>query len=416
MQAQFGTDGIRGRVGEGITHGLAVALGAALRHLAGPGAVAIARDTRLSGPMLTTALVQGLGGELVDLGVLPVGCFSGLLAEGLAPWGVMITASHNPPEDNGLKVLRPGGTKATDAEERALEAWMRAPPSAPVLPRVQVLDGGTLATELLLRHAPARLDGLRVVLDTAHGAGFAVAPRVLRALGAEVVHIGATPDGARINTTGAVALGALQAAVVQHQAQLGLALDGDADRCVLVHADGEVIDGDALLWLVAQPPGLVGTVMCNAALERACAGAGIGFERVGVGDRLVAARLAELGWPSGGEPSGHVLFRDGLPGGDGLLTALRVLAGGVDLRARLEGWRPDPQVLIAVAARQRVPLDDLPELAALEAEAQAAGVSRTLVRWSGTEPRLRVLVEAPELALAQRWAQRLGDAARARIG
>lgn len=413
---RFGTDGIRGRAPEELSPAVARALGAALRGLAGPAPVAVGRDTRASGLALREGLLEGLGGEVVDLGVLPTGGFGALLAAGEAGYGVMITASHNPAHDNGLKVLRPGGGKASDAEERALEAGM-AGPLAPAPPlALRHLDGAARVTRLLVERAPVRLDGLKIVLDAAHGAAWSCGPAVLRALGAEVVPLGCAPDGHNINAgLGATAPEALAQAVVEHGAQLGVALDGDADRCVLVDARGQVVDGDALLWLVARPPGLVGTVMCNAALERACVAAGLGFERVGVGDRLVAARLAELGWPVGGEPSGHVLFADGLPGGDGLYTALRVLAGGADLVGRLRGWRPDPQVQRGVSARVRVPLEALVQLAQAEAAAHAAGVSRTLVRWSGTEPKLRILVEAPDAALAQGWAERLVEVATAEI-
>ena len=418
--ALFGTDGIRGRFPEPpMDLNTATDLGRALRDRIGDAPLLLARDTRESGPALAKAVARGAGGEVLDLGVLPTPAASALLAEGWGAAAVVITASHNPWFDNGLKVLGAGGVKLSDAEEAALAREMATPRhhNAAQLHRVPC-EGDRAYERLVIERAPApwRLKGVKIALDAAHGAAARTAPSILRALGVELVVIGDAPDGKNINEgVGAVHPEALAQLVRETGAAVGIALDGDGDRCQLIDADGELVDGDALLLLLARAPGVVGTVMSNAALERALLGRGLGFARAAVGDRYVAEELSRRGWRVGGEPSGHVLLAEGFPTGDGLLTALFALADGVNLKERLRGFRPDPQALLAVPVAQKTPLDAVPELAVIEAEARAAGVSRVLLRYSGTEPKLRVMVEAPELSLAQSWAQRLALAAQAAL-
>lgn len=418
--ALFGTDGIRGRFPEPpMDLNTATDLGRALRNRIGDAPLLLARDTRESGPALAKAVARGAGGEVLDLGVLPTPAASALLAEGWGAAAVVITASHNPWFDNGLKVLGAGGVKLSDADEAALAREMATPrqhnPST--LHRVPC-DGERAYERLMIERAPApwRLKGVKIALDAANGAAARTAPSILRALGVELTVIGDTPDGKNINEgVGAVHPEALAKVVRETGAAVGIALDGDGDRCQLIDAAGELVDGDALLLLLARAPGVVGTVMSNAALERALLSRGLGFARAAVGDRYVAEELSRRGWRVGGEPSGHVLLAEGFPTGDGLLTALFALADGVDLQARLRGFRPDPQALLAVPVARKTPLDAVPELSVIEAEARAAGVSRVLLRYSGTEPKLRVMVEAPELALAQAWAQRLAQSAQAAL-
>jgi phosphoglucosamine mutase len=245
-------------------------------------------------------------------------------------------------------------------------------------------------------------------LDTAHGAAFKTGPRLLAALGIEVHLIGAAPNGRNINSgVGALHPELLQAAVSAQNCVAGIGLDGDADRCTLVDSRGDVVHGDALLLLLAKAPGLVGTVMCNTALEVALADRGLGFCRTAVGDRNVQIEMKKRDWSVGGEPSGHVLLADALPTGDGLVTGLRVLARGVDLQHRLDGWAPMPAVQVAVSVESKPPLRENKSIQALLAEAEAQLNGRILLRYSGTEPKLRVLVEAKDLEVAQKWCDRV---------
>jgi phosphoglucosamine mutase len=417
----FGTDGIRGRWGQlPLTEEIAQGLGFALRKHYGAGVIALARDTRESGEDIRDALISGMSGRVVDLGVLPTPGLSALLADGQAVCGVAITASHNPWHDNGLKVLEGDGHKPSQATQDRLEDELVSGTFQSgrdrLNPTLSLDEGPGLDryVELFLQHLPAdfRLDGVHVALDAAHGAAFQSAPRVLEALGARVDAIGVSPDGRNINEgLGAVHPEVLAQRVKDTGAQVGICLDGDADRGILIDAAGRVIDGDAVLLLMARGPGVVGTVMSNAALERQLKGRGLGFRRTPVGDRHIAAELARSGWHVGGEPSGHVLLSDGLPTGDGLLSCLRVLAGGLDLQARLADWRPDPQVLINLKVPHKPPLQDLPGLALAQQRALEDGASRVLLRYSGTEPKLRVMVEARRADVAQRLAERLAEQA-----
>ncbi len=402
---RFGTDGIRGRwPEEPLTPAVASALGTVLAARFGP-RLAVVRDTRETGPEILAAVARGRGVQVQDFGVLPTPAVSVMVAEGLADAGLAITASHNPWQDNGLKVVGPRGTKLEPSEESALESELEAAlgssvgPGGPGVERHD--EGRAIYQSAVLEALPggAWLKGYRIAVDCAHGAAVETAPEILSRLGAEVVSLGCAPDGRNINVErGAVSPEALAQAVVDQGCKAGLALDGDGDRCVLVAGSGRVLDGDGLLLLLADGPGLVGTVMCNQALAEALSSRGMALVRTGVGDRLVARELARRGWWVGGEPSGHVLLSDGLPTGDGLLTGLRVLAGGMDLEARLVGWRPHAQASATVRVRTRPPLETLEPLQ----EALALVKGRAVVRYSGTEPKLRLQVEAPEAAQADR--------------
>jgi len=407
----FGTDGVRGRWGEApLTEELARALGRALR-VRGARRVAVVRDTRSSGPEVLTALVEGLGDVAVDAGVVPTAGLSALLAAGHADAGVAITASHNPHYDNGLKVMGAEGGKLDDALQEALESEIETQRGcAPLSAVPQRMDGPSIWADAVCAVLPGgwNLRGVRISVDAAHGSGWEVAPALLERLGAQVVAIGCSPDGRNINEgVGALHPETLQDAVRSSGAQAGIALDGDADRCVLVDGAGRVVDGDALLLLLAREPGLVGTVMCNAALETALADRGIAFVRTPVGDRYVAEEMKQRGWPVGGEPSGHVLLADGLPTGDGLLTGLLALSGGVDLAGRLVGWMPSPQAQASVRTHEKPDLASIPGLLELSQKAEAGSAQRVLLRWSGTEPKLRVLVEAETQETADEWANRM---------
>lgn len=420
MTKLFGTDGVRGRWGQApLTVPLVRALGASIRKHLGPGPVLLARDTRASGPELRDALLMGLGGDAVDLGVLPTPAVSVLLQQGQGVGGLVLTASHNPWHDNGIKVVAADGRKLRPEQERAIEhdALTATWDWGSTLTMQDAPGHAAYVAALLQAAEELDLQGVQVALDCANGAGFRTAPEALRALGATVHAIGVEPDGQNINRgLGAVHPQVLAQHVVDTGSQLGICLDGDADRCILVDHTGRIVDGDGLLWLLRRGPGVVGTVMCNAALPRRLAQVGLDFARAGVGDRQVAMEMQARGWHVGGEPSGHVLLSDGFPTGDGLLTALRVLAGGVDLAERLSDWTLDPQAKINVRVAQKPPLDSLSELASAQEEALQAGISRVLLRYSGTEPKLRILVEAPDQELASAWAQRLAECALAELG
>lgn len=412
----FGTDGIRGRWGEPpLTASIALGLGQAVRAQFGPGPVLIGRDTRASGLEIRDELAGGLGGEVIDLGVVPTPAVSALVESSDAAAGIVITASHNPWHDNGLKVVGPEGGKLSLAAETELEERVFAGTFlfSETL-GLGEMDGASRYLELLAAKVPAglSLEGVTIALDCAHGAGVHTAPRALEALGAKVHAIGVEPNGRNINEgLGAVHPQVLAEHVVAAGSDVGICLDGDADRCILVDRHGKVVDGDALLLLLAGEPGVVGTVMCNAALERELGRRGLGFVRTAVGDRNVSVVLERNGWPVGGEPSGHVLLGSGFPTGDGVLTALHVLAGGIELADRLSDWRPDPSALVNVAVPAKPDIDSLSGLRAAKTRILRQGASRVLLRYSGTEPKLRVLVEAPDADDAQRFARSLADVA-----
>ena len=444
----FGTDGVRGRVGQApITPDFVMRLGYAAgkalfdRATMPAGerpAVLIGKDTRLSGYMLESALEAGFSAAGVDVclvGPLPTPAVAYLTRALRLQAGIVISASHNPYYDNGIKFFSARGTKLPDDVELAIEAGIDEPMScvAPAeLGRAKRIDDAPgRYIEFCKSTFPNDLDlrGLKIVVDCAHGAAYHIAPAVFHELGAEVVSIGAQPNGRNINDgVGATAPKALREAVLANRADLGVALDGDADRLQMVDADGNLYDGDQLLYAIVRSRaklgpvgGVVGTLMTNLALERALGELGIPFARAAVGDRYVVEMLAEKGWLYGGENSGHILALDRHTTGDGVVAALQVLAAlreaGGTLGQLLGGLALYPQKLINVPLTRGFPWRDDPgiaaALAAVEARLGAAG--RVLLRASGTEPLLRVMVEGEDVVAVEAAAEELASAVRAAV-
>ena len=434
----FGTDGIRGTVGQApITPDfmlrLAHAVGRVLKRSEAHPTVLIGKDTRISGYMIESALESGFnsaGVEVVLLGPLPTPGVAYLTRAQRASLGVVISASHNPFADNGIKFFSAQGTKLPDAWELEVEAALE---QAPVW-----VDSAHLGKSRRLTDAAGRyiefckstfagdltLKGLKIVVDAAHGAAYQIAPKVFHELGADVVSIGCAPDGLNINKdVGATHPDALVAAVLAHGADMGIALDGDADRLQWVDAHGRLYNGDELLYLMADDrlgrgepvPGVVGTLMTNMAVELALKARGVALARAKVGDRHVLEALHAHGWLLGGEGSGHLLALDKHTTGDGLVSALLVLQAcvrsGKTVAELLCAVALFPQVLINV--RLQVGQDWKSNLRLQEAtaavEAELGDAGRVLIRASGTEPVLRVMVEAREASLAQACAQRIAD-------
>ena len=429
----FGTDGIRGKANaEPMTAGVALRLGQAAGLLFTRGnhrhRVVIGKDTRLSGYMIEPALTAGFIGAGMDvtlLGPLPTPAIAMLTRSLRADLGVMISASHNPFEDNGIKLFGPDGSKLSDETEAEIEALMNttiatrlAAPAA--LGRAARLDD---AAGRYIEAAKAsfprglRLDDLTIVVDCAHGAAYRVAPTVLWELGATVVPLGVSPDGFNINQgCGSTTPEFLCAQVSEHRADLGIALDGDADRVVMADEHGRLIDGDQILALIARSwndagrlrgGAIVATVMSNLGLERCLQAAGLGLHRTRVGDRYVAERMREVGANVGGEQSGHVILSDFATTGDGLLAALQVLAVLVEQRRSASEvcrvFPPLPQRLRSVRFAGASPLQHRRVAAAITAaEASVDGRGRVLIRESGTEPVIRVMAEAEEEAIVVR--------------
>jgi len=437
----FGTDGVRGVANQDLTPELALALGRASARVLGGDAVVIGRDTRRSGPMLEAALAAGYASEGVDvvlLGVVPTPAVAHAAADQGVP-GAMISASHNPFPDNGIKLFAAGGRKLADEAEARLEAELAhllgggggERPTGAGVGAVAVDPGvavGRYADDLRSAIGGRSLDGLRVVLDCAHGAASAIAPAVLRSVGVEVEVVHAEPDGVNINDdAGSTAPEALQRAVVDRGADVGLALDGDADRLLAIAADGTVVDGDHVIAVLAidrQARGalahdtVVATVMSNLGFRQGMARRGIRVVDTKVGDRYVLEGLQRTGAVLGGEQSGHVIQADLATTGDGLLTALSLL----DVVARTgrplgdlaaDAMTSLPQVLVNVRLERRDP--DLVERLAADvaaAEGRLGDEGRVLVRPSGTEPLIRVMVEAPTEDRAQAEADALAEAVR----
>jgi phosphoglucosamine mutase len=427
----FGTDGVRGRANEDpITPELCVRLGGAVTlaaRRAGAGdapRIAIGRDTRVSGPMLASALTSGItamGGTVLDCGELPTPGVAHLAHSLRADAGLVISASHNPFEDNGIKVFGGDGFKLPDAQEAAIERLLSdgsldsARPVGAAIGRIQpVLDATGRCIAHLKHTFPADLDlrGIRVAVDAANGAAYRLAPAVLEELGAEVIPCGCSPNGSNINAgCGALHPEHVRETVLAAGAQVGVALDGDADRVILVDERGNTVDGDVIMALYATRllardalPGraVVATVMSNLGLEIALEAAGGRLLRTGVGDRYVVEEMQRGGYRFGGEQSGHLIFLDYATTGDGVLAALQVLAilvrEGRPLSELASVMTRLPQVLKNVTLPERRPLGELPQLsrgiAAAEQRLQHRG--RLLVRWSGTEPKLRVMAEGPD--------------------
>ncbi len=429
----FGTDGIRGTANvEPVTAATAlrVAQAAALQFTRGDHRhrVVIGKDTRLSGYMLEPALTAGfisMGMDVVLLGPLPTPGVGILTRSMRADLGVMISASHNPYADNGIKLFGPDGYKLSDAVETAIEArldgsddWPTCPPER--LGRAQRMeDARGRYIEFVKNTFPKglSLDGLKIVIDCANGAGYRVAPTVLQELGAEVVPLGVAPDGFNINRDcGATAPGAMQAAVVAHGADLGIALDGDADRLILADETGALIDGDQLMALVARSwsragrlsgGGLVATIMSNLGLERYLEGLGLALVRTPVGDRYVVERMRADGFNVGGEQSGHIILSDYATTGDGLIAALQVLAvlieAGGPMSAVGRVFQPLPQRMRNTRINGLDVLEQAHVRAAIRSgEAALAGTGRLVVRRSGTEPLIRVMAEGEDETLISR--------------
>ncbi|MEI8030772.1 MAG: phosphoglucosamine mutase [Comamonadaceae bacterium] len=434
----FGTDGIRGTVGQApITPDfvlrLAHAVGRVLKKTEVRPTVLIGKDTRISGYMLESALESGFnsaGVDVVLLGPLPTPGVAYLTRAQRASLGVVISASHNPFADNGIKFFGAQGSKLSDAWERDVEAALNEAPvwaDSADLGKTRRLDDAagryiefcksTFANELTLR-------GIKIVVDAANGAAYQVAPKVFHELGAEVVAIGCSPDGLNINRdVGATHPMALVEAVKAHKAHFGVALDGDADRLQLVDAMGRLYNGDELLYLLADDrlgrdehvPGVVGTLMTNMAVEVALKARGVQFVRAKVGDRYVLEELEKHKWLLGGEGSGHLLALDKHTTGDGLISALQVLQAcvrsGKSVAELLTGVTLFPQTLINVRLK---PGQDWKASASLASETQAVetelgDTGRVLIRASGTEPLLRVMVEARDAQQARACAQRIAD-------
>ena len=437
MKKYFGTDGIRGTVGESpITPDFMLKLGwAAGRVLGGDqgGKVLIGKDTRISGYMFESAFEAGLSAAGVDtllLGPLPTPAVSYLTRTFSAQAGIVISASHNPFQDNGIKFFGPNGKKLDDELELAIEA-MVAQPLQTVAPdklgkarRVNDAIGRYIEFSKSTYTADESLRGLRIVLDCAHGAGYQVGPQVFRELGAEVITLGDAPDGLNINReVGSTHPKALQEAVKAHRADLGIALDGDADRVVMVDHSGSIIDGDQILYIIAMHlqsqsrlnGGVVGTLMSNLGLELQLAKHNIPFARANVGDRYVVADMSRLGWSLGGESSGHVVCGHATGTGDGIVTALQVVAAMRAANATLSELASDlalyPQTLINVRVAQKVDVSQNAEIqaAVVQAEADMGARGRVLLRPSGTEPLIRVMVEADDAELAQSQAEMIAQ-------
>lgn len=437
----FGTDGIRGLAnGPKMTAELAMRVGqAAGRHFLRGNwrhRVLIGKDTRLSGYMLEQALTAGftsVGMDVVQVGPMPTPAVAMLTRELRADLGVMLSASHNPFADNGIKLFGPDGYKLSDADELTIEAMIDGPihlAQGRDIGRARRIDD---ARGRYIHAAKAsfpeglRLDGLLIALDCAHGAAYRVAPEALWELGADLVTIGNAPDGFNINSgVGSTYPETVGQAVRQAGAHIGLALDGDADRLIVTDETGAVIDGDQLMALIAENRlasgtlrggALVATVMSNMGLERHLERVGIGMKRTPVGDRHVLAAMRDHGCNVGGEQSGHIILSDFSTTGDGLIAALQVLAmlvqDGRPASQVLKRFEPFPQLLKNVRQEPRVLETAAVKAAIAEAEAALAGHGRLLVRKSGTEPLIRVMAEAEDPALVERTVDAVCDAVRA---
>ncbi|MEO3874883.1 phosphoglucosamine mutase [Nonomuraea sp. B12E4] len=444
MARLFGTDGVRGVAGRDLTAELAMDLAVAAAHVLGdagaftatgrrPVAV-VGRDPRASGEFLEAAVVAGLAASGVDvlrLGVLPTPAVAHLTAALGADLGVMLSASHNPAPDNGIKFLARGGFKLSDAVEDEIERRLGEQWSFPVGSAVgRVRDAYGEADRYIshvLTTVSAPLDGLSIVVDCAHGAAHMVAPEALVRAGARVEAIGARPDGLNINSGhGSTHLDKLQQVVVSRGADLGVAYDGDADRCLAIDHTGAIVDGDHIMAVLAgamhgegslAKDTVVATVMSNLGFKLAMRDAGITVVETAVGDRYVLERMKSDGYNLGGEQSGHVIMLDHATTGDGLLTSLHLLGvvakSGVSLRELASVMTPLPQILINVKGVDRAKAA-IPELVAavVEAEAELGETGRVLIRPSGTEPMIRVMVEAASEEHATQVAGRLADVVR----
>jgi len=434
----FGTDGVRGRMGEEpITPQTIVKLGWAagkvLAHGKEQPKVLIGKDTRVSGYLLESALEAGLSAAGVDirlLGPMPTPAIAYLTRTARATAGIVISASHNPYDDNGIKFFSGEGTKLPDEVEQEIERAMDEPlttvESARLGKAKRYPDAGGRYVEFCKSTFPHRLslEGLKIVVDCANGAAYHVAPLVFSELGAQVVAIANDPDGFNINRDcGSTKPANLQRMVLAEKADVGIALDGDGDRVLLVDARGEVVDGDQILYIIAEARrangrlrgGVVGTLMTNLGLEQALTTRQVPFRRANVGDRYVLAELAQQGWELGGETSGHIICLDKSTTGDGIVAALEVLAAvcqtGKPLAELKAGMQVFPQAMINVRMSRRFDIKgSAPVQSALkQVESELASNGRVVLRASGTEPVVRVMLEGRDPAQIQRLSQQLAD-------
>ena len=434
----FGTDGVRGKVGTyPITPDFALKLGwAAGKVLASQGSkmVLIGKDTRISGYMLESALEAGLaaaGLSAAFTGPMPTPAIAYLTRTFRAEAGIVISASHNPYYDNGIKFFSAKGTKLPDEIEEAIEAMLEQPmdcvESAELGKASRINDAAGRYIEFCKGTFPAHLglEGYKIVVDCANGATYHIAPNVLRELGAEVIEIGTDPNGLNINEKcGATDVTALQAKVVETKADVGLAYDGDGDRIMMVDHLGNKVDGDQILFIIAREAlrsgqlkgGVVGTLMSNMSLEIALKMLGVPFLRANVGDRYVLEKMVENDWTLGGENSGHIIIADKNTTGDGIVASLAVLAAmaqhKLSLNELANAVKLFPQVLINVRfAGGENPLEsDAVKSVAADVEKRLEGKGRILLRKSGTEPLIRVMVECQDAALAQQCAEEIAEA------
>lgn len=434
----FGTDGIRGRVGDDVINpDFCLKLGRSVgRTLSVKGRrplVILGKDTRNSGYMLESALEAGLssaGADVALLGPIPTPAVAYMTRTMRGDLGIVISASHNPFEDNGLKFFDSEANKLSDAMELSIERQLNTPLS-PVIAsnlghvfRIDDARGRYIEFCKETVDSRIRLDGLKVVLDCANGAAYAVAPRVYRELDADVIGISVDPDGSNINKNcGSTHPELLREKVLELSADVGIALDGDGDRVIMVDSEGEIVDGDELLYVIALSiwmrnrfcGGVVGTEMSNGGLQQAFEGLGIPFERAKVGDRYVVELMRDKGWVLGGESSGHIVCLDWATTGDGIVSALQVLVAMVSLNRSLSdlkrGMTKLPQEMINVASEDPGGAVNHPNVvnAIRDVEGKLGGVGRVLVRPSGTEPLLRVMVEGKNPMDVRRYAERIAD-------
>ncbi|MBL8611501.1 MAG: phosphoglucosamine mutase [Myxococcales bacterium] len=447
----FGTDGIRGVANEApMVPELALKLGRAVTFVAGRGKahaprILIGKDTRLSGYMLETALAAGIcsmGGRVILCGPIPTPAIAHLTTSMRADAGIVISASHNPYMDNGIKIFGPDGFKLPDEMEAEIERLMEndaalgLKPTGPGVGSAERFDDSRGRYVTFVKSSFPRelsLDGMRIVVDAAHGAAYRVAPLVFQELGAHMVTLGVRPNGVNINKDcGALHPDNLRAEVVKRRAHIGIALDGDADRVIVIDEKGQIVDGDVVMAMCARSLAdegrlakktLVATVMSNLGLERAMQRLGGKLVRTAVGDRYVVEAMRAGGYNLGGEQSGHLVFLDYASTGDGVVAALQVLAimqrTGRQLSELAQGaMERVPQILENVSLPARKPLEAMATLGAgiAKVEAELGDDGRVLVRWSGTEPKLRIMLEGPNEDKLRRWAKDLAQAAKKDVG
>ncbi|MCS5499228.1 phosphoglucosamine mutase [Cnuibacter physcomitrellae] len=446
MARLFGTDGVRGLANQDVTADLALrvaqagarVLGSPAREIGRRPVAVVARDPRQSGDFIAAAVAAGFaasGVDVLDAGVLPTPAAAYLIADIDADFGVVVSASHNPAPDNGIKFFASGGKKLPDEVEEQIEAALELPPLAPLGGEVgrirRFADAEDRYVVHLLGTLPHRLDGIHVVLDCAHGAAAGVSPEAFAVAGATVTVIGNDPDGMNINDgVGSTHLEELAAAVVAAGAHVGIAHDGDADRCLAVDATGAVVDGDQIMAILAvaldqrgllRERTLVATVMSNLGLKRAMAEHGISMLETKVGDRYVLEAINEGAYSLGGEQSGHIIFADHATTGDGILTGLQLVSRmaqtGSSLAELASVMKVYPQTLVNVRGvdRDGVATDAVLAQAVAEATADLGDTGRVLLRPSGTEPLVRVMVEAGDQSTADRVAGELAEVVRQRL-